>query len=205
MSDATDFWRQVRAVAKEVVDDALIRPTGVVPSVKDGTTIDRFGRATYIEQRRGLGLRQGGTLTVLSGAIGTVTWGTADVVWNDGSAFWGTANPGRILIPVDGRYAITAYIAAEHPGTPVTTGTASVLVAVVASAGTAGGYPASGLIRKGQVVSWTDPPGPLEENGAAVWYCRAGHYLSVTVQNTAISGTPSVNTRLAHLSIERIG
>ena len=203
----TDFWREVREVAREALRDELYRPTGITPGVHNGITFDRYGKATFAGlSAGGAGFDLDGQLTVLADTIGTVTWGTPDVNYNDGSAFWGTTNPERILIPSAGRYIVSAYVAVTHSGTPDNTGTVDVSIVLRANQGTAAGFPRDGLARRVEYLAGTGfLLRRLELNAGVVWDFHANEYVFATVQSSSLSlGTPAVTVSNCHVSIQRV-
>lgn len=127
--DSAEFWRDVQSVVRKELE-AYFQPTGVVPNSYAGHSIDRFGRVTYSEARRGIYVKFGTTVTftnVTAVVTGTVAAGTADIQYNDGSAFWSTANPTRFTPPTPGRYFVGAYIQdGTGPGTASVSGQISI-------------------------------------------------------------------------------
>jgi hypothetical protein len=203
MTEESDFWRGVRSMIQEEIANSR-RPTGVTPSTRDGNTVDRYGQVVYIEQRRGAGLTltTGPSLVASAGPVrlasGTVTFGTANVQWNDGSAFWGTAQPTRLTVPVAGRYLVTGHLQAA-----VGAGTADITAGIGISNGMTWPIYDSQRIAVPSGVFSAD----LDTyNGvyASIVNMRANDYAHLEI-GAVFSTAATVTTANIYFAIERIG
>jgi hypothetical protein len=190
MTEESDFWRSIQAMIREEIANSR-RPTGVTPSTRDGNTVDRYGQVVYIEQRRGAGLA-GASQFIAPNVSGTVTWGTANVQWNDGTAFWGTAQPTRLTTPVAGRYLVTAYVQAQ-----ILSGTADI----------------TSLIGVANGMTWVVSD-VRRLNGASDVYAaalasiakmRANDYVYLEIASASVGSSGSVSLSNLNFAIERIG